>query len=120
MARKWIQAADVEISDAGALAVSSPPPTSLSGGTKTCANQAVAEKLVAASTPCRAVWIGPRVTTAGVAQNTKPVFIGDSAGQNIPIMPANFEGLTIAIDNASKLYIKANANGEGVVYRIFA
>jgi hypothetical protein len=140
MTRRWIGSADVEVNEAGALSVRIAnaealpvsiaeagvlsvrvvPPSTLAGGTKTCANQAVAEKLVAASTPCRAVWVGPRVTSAGAAQNTKPVFIGDSAGQNIPVMPTSYEGLTLLVDDASKVYVKVGTNGEGVAYRVFA
>jgi hypothetical protein len=119
MPRRWIQSADVEISDAGALAVSSPAPTALSGGTRTVANTSAAA-LVTVSTPCRAVWIGPRMSAAGVALNSRPVLVGDAQNQNIPVMPSNFEGLTIAIDNAAKLFIKCGVGGEGVVYRIIA
>ena len=124
MAKRYIKSADVVVNDeTGALLVEgaggASPATTLAGGTKTCANAAVAEKLIAAATPCQAVWVGARVDANGDAQNTKPCFIGDSAGQNIPIAVGNFEGLTIAIDDASKLYVKVGANNEKVNYRIF-
>jgi len=90
------------------------------GGTKTVTATGTPEKLVAASTPCNFVWIGSRVDANGVATNTKPVFIGDVDGQNIPIMIANFEGVLIPINDASKVYVKVGVNGEGIVYRIFA
>jgi hypothetical protein len=96
------------------------PPSTLAGGTKVCANAAVAEKLVAAATPCRAVRIMARVDADGNAVNTKPCFVGDVNGQNVPVMPANFEGVAIPIDDASKLYVKVGVNGEGVTYRIYA
>lgn len=130
MVRRWIGSADVEVNEAGSLSVSIAggevlsvrvvPPSTLAGGTKTCANAATAEKLVATATPCRAVWVGPRITSAGAAQNTKPVFLGDAAGQNIPVMPTSYEGLTLLVDDASKVYVKVGTNGEGVAYRVFA
>ena len=89
------------------------------GGTKTVSASATPEKLVALSTPCNGVWIGAR-HTAGVASNTREVLIGDSATQNMPIMPTNFEGYFIPINDAAEVYVKVAVNGEGVVYRIFA
>ncbi len=134
MARKWLNSADVEIEqETGAILVkdvsaSGPPgggggadpPASLAGGTKTVAASATPEKLVADATPCRFVWLGARVDANGNGQNTKPCFIGDSTAQNIPIMPANFEGLVMQIDDASKLYVRVGVDGEGVAYRIFS
>lgn len=128
MTRKWLGSADVEVTDDGAIVVQilggdgggTTPPSALAGGTKTVAAAATPEKLVASATACKFVWIGARVDGNGTAQNTKPVFIGDADGQNIPITPANFEGFVIQIDDASKLYVKVGVNGEGVAYRIFS
>lgn len=125
MARKWLQSANVEVSDAGALSVSGAC-SSFTGGIKTLANATNAAQLVATATPCRLVWIGPRIDANGAALNTKPCFIGESAAQStydkgpLPIMPSNYEGLVIAIDDASKLWLKVGVNNEGVAYRIFA
>ena len=119
MARRWINSADVEISDGGAVAVLSAAPSTFVGGTKTIAAAATPEKLVTASTPCRFVWVGARCDANGAAQNTKPCFVGDADGQSIPVMAANFEGFFLPIDDASKIYVKAGVNGDGVVYRIF-
>jgi len=120
MAKRWLNSADVEISEAGALLMEMAGCTSLAGGTKTGASAATPEKLVAASTPCRFVWVGARCDADGSALNTKPVFLGDAGNQNIPIMPVNFEGLLVQIDDASKLCVKVGVNGEGVAYRVFA
>jgi hypothetical protein len=120
MARKWINSADVEVSAAGALLVDMSGCTSLAGGTKTVSNPAVAEKLITAATPCRFVWVGARVDGSGNPLNSAPCFIGDSANQNIPVMPSNYEGLVVRVDDASKVYVKVGVSGQGVAYRIFA
>lgn len=123
MARRWIQTADVEIDpETGALLVAADvqPASAITTGTKTVASAATPEPLVAVSTPCRAVWLGARVSATGVALNIKPVFIGGAASQHIPVMPNNPEGLVIAIDDASKLRVKVGTNGEGVNYAILA
>jgi hypothetical protein len=52
--------------------------------------------------------------------NSAPCFIGDSANQNIPVMPSNYEGFVIRVDDASKVYVKVGVGGQGVAYRIFA
>ena len=90
------------------------------GDTKTVAAAATPEALVSSATPCRSVWIGAPVDANGTAENTKPVFIGDSAGQNSPLLPTNFEGIELEIDDASKVFIKVGVNGEEVVYRVFS
>ena len=95
------------------------PAGSLAGGTKAVAAAATAEVLASESTPCRWVWLGARVDADGNALNTKPCFIGDSAGQNIPLLTNDFAGVTIQIDDAAKLYVKVGVDGEGVAYRIF-
>jgi len=95
-------------------------PTSLAGGTKTVPSSATPQPLVATATPCRFVWIGARVDNYANAQNYYPVFVGDAAGQTIPVMPSNYEGFVIRIDDASKLYVRVVNSGEGVAYRIFA
>jgi len=126
MSRRWVQSATVEINDqTGAVLVEGTveggvSPTSLAGGTKTVAATGTPEKVVAVATPCKFVWLGARVDANGTAVNTKPAFVGDNAGQNIPLLADNFEGMVIQIDDASKLYVKVGVNGEGVAYRIFA
>jgi hypothetical protein len=126
MTRRWMHSADVEINDAtGALLVqpvagSATAASSFAGGTKMVAAAATPEPLVAASTPCKAVWIGPPCEGNGAPTNTKPVFLGDADSQNLPLLPSALAGVTLAIDDAQKLYVKVGANGEGVAYRIFA
>ena len=127
MTRRWMQSADVEIDEAtGALLVrgdastTTAPPSSLVGGTKTVTAAATPEALVATSTPCRCVWIGPLCNTDGVGTNTKPVFLGDAASQNMPLLPSSISGVVLVIDDASKVYVKVGTDGEGVAYRIFA
>ena len=121
MAKRWLHSADVKINDSnGALLTELPLSSTFAGGTKTVASTGTPEKLVSVSTPCQFVWLGARVNSTGQALNYRPVFIGDAAGQNIPIMPSNFEGMVIRIDNANKIYVKVGTNGEGVVYRIFS
>ena len=127
MPRRWLNSADVEINQAtGAILVESAcdsrmtPPTSMTGGSKTVTPAATAQALVATSTPCRCVWIGPLCNTDGVGTNTKPVFLGNSVNQNMPLLPNAISGVVISIDDASKIYVKVGVNGEGVAYRIFA
>ena len=119
MTRRAMISADVATTASG-LAVTGPPIESMAGGTKIVTSAAAPEKLLASSRPCRAVWFGAPMDTNGEATNTKPIFIGDADSQNIPIVPTNFEGIVISIDDAGKLYVKAGADGEGVVYRVLA
>jgi len=129
MTKRWMQRANLEINDAtGAVLVETDdaggggttPPVSLAGGTKTVASTATPQALVASATPCKFVWLAARVDSNGNPLNTKPVFIGDGSNQNIPLLPSNYEGLVIQIDDAAKLYVKVGVNGQGVAYRIFA
>lgn len=130
MTRRWLGSADVEIDEAtGALLVQGgastggaapTAPSSLTGGTKTVAAAGTPEALVTASTPCQCVWVGPPCDADGLATNTKPAFIGDQHNQNMPLLPNSIAGVVIAIDDASKLFVKVGVNGEGVAYRIFA
>jgi len=120
MAKRWINSMDVEVGENGAPLFDIAGCTSFVGGTKTVALTSTPEPLVTTSTPCRFVWIGARVDGDGNPQNTKPCFIGDAANQNIPIMPSNYEGLVIRINDALKVYVKVGVDGQGVVYRVFA
>jgi len=120
MTKRWINSMDVEVGENGAPLFDVAGCASFAGGTKTVASTSTPEPLVATSTPCRFVWIGARVDSGGNPVNTKPCFVGDSASQNIPILPSNFEGVVIRIDDASKVYVKVGVNGQGVAYRIFA
>lgn len=127
MTRRWLSSADVEIDPAtGALLVrgdsstTTAPSTSMVGGTKTVASANTPEAIVASPTPCRCVWIGPLCNSDGVGTNTKPVFLGDSGNQNMPLLPSSVSGVVLSIDDASKVYVKVGADGEGVAYRIFA
>jgi len=120
MSRRWINSLDVEYDPVkGSILTDQASPATFVGGTRT-ANSGSPQKIVATATPCRFVWIGARVDDYGNPLNSQPVFVGDSAGQNIPVMLANYEGLVIRIDDASKLYVRAVNWGEGVAYRIFA
>ena len=127
MTRRFLQSADVEIDPTtGALLVrgdsdtTTAPPTSLVGGTKIIASAGTPEPLVGVSTPCRCVWIGPLCDSSGVGTNTKPVFLGDVNNQNMPLLPSSVSGVVLSIDDASKVYVKVGADGEGLAYRIFA
>jgi hypothetical protein len=127
MTRRWMGSVDVEVNEAtGALLVqgdastTTAPPSSMVGGTKTVALASTPQALVATSTPCRCVWIGPLCNADGVGTNTKPVFLGNSANQNMPLPPNSVSGVVLSIDDASKVYVKVGANGEGVAYRVFA
>jgi hypothetical protein len=120
VAKRWIGNVDVSVDDDGLLTVGAAPPETFVGGTKTVASAATAEPLVGTPTPCRAVWIGARISPVDAVVNTASCRIGDNASQNIPITQNNFEGMVIPIDDAAKLYVKVQSNGEGVAYRIFA
>jgi hypothetical protein len=127
MTRRWLGSADVEVNQAtGAILVEgisgggTSLPTSMVGGSKTVTPAATPQALVATSTPCRCVWIGPLCNADGVGTNSKPVFLGNSANQNMPLLPNSISGVVISIDDASKIFVKVGVNGEGVAYRIFA
>ena len=120
MAKRWINSMDVEVSPSGSPLFDIAGCTAFAGGTKTVPSSATPQPLVATATPCRFVWVGARVDNYGNPLNSYPCFIGDAAGQNIPVMPSNYEGLVIRIDDASKVYLKVVVNNQGVVYRIFA
>src|SRR5690606_28839841 len=95
-------------------------PGTFIGGTKTVPLPSTPQPLVATPTPCRFVWIGARVDNVGNPQNYYPCFIGDATSQNIPVMPSNFEGLVIRVDDAAKVFVRVVSSNNGVVYRIFA
>jgi len=120
MTRRWLNSMDVEVGENGAPLFDMAGCASFVGGTKTVASSATPEALVAASTPCRLVWIGARIDDNGNSLNTTPVFIGDSNSQNIPVMSTNYEGFVIRINDAQKVFVRATTNGEGVAYRILA
>jgi len=111
---------DVEVGENGAPLFDVAGCASLVGGTKTVASTSTPEPLVATSTPCRFVWIGARVDSDGNPLNTKPCFVGNAANRNIPVMPSNYEGVVIRVDDALKVHVKVGVNGQGVEYRIFA
>jgi hypothetical protein len=124
--RRWLQSADVDVDEStgailvrGDSSITTTPPSSLAGGTKAVVAAGIPEPLVAASTPCRCIWIGPLCDADGVGINTKPVFLGDSANQNMPLLPNSVSGVVLAIDDATKVYVKVGADGEGVAYRVF-
>ena len=120
MSRRWINSLDVEYDPLkGSILTDQASPSNFVGGTRT-ANPGAPQRIVTTPTPCRFVWVAARVDDYGNPMNVYPVFVGDSAGQNVPVMQANYEGLVIRIDDASKLYVRAVNWGDGVVYRIFA
>ena len=120
MAKQWINSMDVEVGTNGAIMCNVAGCSSLTGGTRTVLSVATPQPLMPESAPCQFVWIGARVDSNGNSQNTKPCFIGDSTNQNIPIMPSNYEGVVIRIDDASKVFVKVGVDNQGVVYRVFA
>jgi hypothetical protein len=94
------------------------PPTAMYGGTKTGSSEG-AQPLVDNPTPCQFVWVGARINNDGSPQNSAVCFIGSSSGTNIPILPNDFHGIMIPIDDANKIYIYSPSGGDGVVYQIF-
>jgi len=77
-----------------------------------------------ATMTCKFVWVGAPVGITGAVVNTAPVFIGGSATTatvgSIPVMPTNYEGFVIAINDPSKLYVASSSAGQVLNYRIFA
>ena len=114
--KRWLQTADVLVDDDGNLAVLSAA-TAFAGNTKTV-SPAAAAPLVAASTPCRAVWIGARMANDGSAVNTNPVFIGDVTNQTMGLAKDDFKGFLIPLADAHNIYVRPITAGEGVAYRI--
>ena len=117
--KRWLQTADVLVDDDGNLSVLLAAAATFAGSTKTV-SPAAAAPLVAASTPCRAVWIGARMANDGSAVNTNPVFIGDATNQTMGLAKDDFKGFLIPIADAQKVYIRPVTAGEGVAYRILA
>ena len=120
MPRRWINSIDLETNDSGALLTDQSSPSSFEGSTRTVSPPSSPQPIVGTPTTCRFVWVGARVGPAGQPENQGPCFIGDSNNQNIPIMPTNYEGVVIRIDDASKVYVRVITANDGVVYRIFA
>lgn len=117
--KQWIRSATIAVDpDDGAQLVDITAPSIFIGGSKTPSQAGVAEPLVSESTPCRFVWVAAPIDNEGTATNTKPVFLGDSELQNMPLLKNNYRGVVIRIDDASKIYVRSNLAGDGVVYRI--
>lgn len=121
MSRRWINSIDVEFDPIkGSILIDQASPGTFIGGTKTVPSSATPQPLVATPTPCRFVWIGARVDNNGSPLNAYPCFVGDASNQNIPVMPANFEGVVLRVDDAAKVFVRVVSGGSGVVYRLFA
>ena len=100
------------------------PPSAIVGGVKTVTTAGTAEQLIATSTECQYVVISSLDDNTGLAyvggsdvdkstKNGVPVgFITDSSNVVIP------ESKIIPIDNANKLYVDVNDDGEGISYLI--
>ena len=117
--KQWIKSATIAVDpDDGAQLVDITAPSIFTGGSKAPAQASVAEPLVSESTPCRFVWVAAPIDNDGNATNTKPVFLGDSETQNMPLLKGNYRGVVIRIDDASKIHVRSVVAGEGVVYRI--
>jgi hypothetical protein len=90
----------------------------ISCGKKTIASTAVPEAVINVPTPCFGVWLGAPEDGEGVAANTKTAYVGDASGQSIPILASDFKGFFLKVADASKVYVKAGANGEAVNFAI--
>lgn len=90
--------------------------TLVNGGKKTITAATTAEQLTETSYPCKQVWIQPITgDTTGETANTKPIHVGTTSGitNDFPgLMPG--QDAFIQVDNANKIYIKSEVNGEGV------
>jgi len=80
--------------------------TLIDTGVATIVDTDTPQTLVATSTECVLVWIGPGCSSAGVASNVSPIFIGDISNQVLPVLPSDIKGSYIRINDASLLYIK--------------
>ena len=117
--KQWIKTATIAVDpDDGAQLVDITAPSIFTGGSKVLAQAGVAEPLVSEPTPCRFVWLAAPVNDNGHATNTKPVFLGDSGDQNMPLLKNNYRGVVVRIDDASKIHVRSVVASEGVVYRI--
>lgn len=100
------------------------PPSAIVGGVKTLTTAGTAEQLITTSTECQYVVISSLDDNTGLAyiggsdvdkstKNGIPIgFVTDSSGVVIP------ESKIIPIDNANKLYVDVNDDGEGISYVI--
>ena len=86
-------------------------PNTLTRGTKTIAT-AGSEAAIAASTPCRGVYI------RALDANTGYVYWGDSAVSSTVYVErlAAGEGTWIGVSNLALIYIDVSVNGEGVTF----
>jgi len=96
------------------------PASAIVCGTLAVADAGTPEPLVEEPTPCKRVWIGAPCDALGAAENTRPAFIGGEAAQTIPLVPSNYEGFVIDIDDAAKLFVKVGVDGQSVRYAILA
>lgn len=119
MKKHWIQNANVMIDPgSGSVLVNVTAPGSFAGGTMVPAQAGVGEALVADIETSHFVWVAAPMDNDGNATNSKPIFLGDAGGQNMPLKPGNYRGVVIRIDDPRKLYVRSVVAGEGVVYRI--
>lgn len=117
--KQWIHSATVGVDPAnGAMLVDIAAPNTFVGGTKVPALPGVAEPLVNQPTPCRFVWIGTPINDAMERTNEGVIFIGDADNQNLSLLPRNYRGVVIRINDASILHIRTTVEGDGVFYRI--
>ncbi len=115
MIRRWWQSLDVGFDPiSGALAVIQPPATQLVAGVRTVEVEHQAVPLFTEPTPCREIWLAAPDADFGI--NARPVLIGDAQAQVLAIAPHDQGGLTVAIDDAGKLYLRAQVSFDSLVY----
>lgn len=107
----------VESAVDGLEALLAPPSSIGNGATKTVTAAATPEQLTGSSTPCRAVYLRAPSSNTGVV-GWGGSGIAGSGGNGPQLGPG--DEVWIPIDNATKIYLSAAVNGEGVKWSYVA
>lgn len=104
------------VTSSGGLSVSSAAPSSVTSGTKSVTTAGTRETLVASSTPCSKVILMHDETNTG----TKGYWGGSTVDSSNGITCFKGAVLTIEIDDAQKIYVDVDTNGDSFKYNILA
>jgi hypothetical protein len=93
--------------------------TNIVSGRKTVTAAGTAEKLVASATPCKRVVVSPiTANTTRVAVGGTATLAGDANMAGVIFPAGTSPSVVFDVDDASKLYVDAKTNGEGVSFVI--
>ena len=93
-------------------------PTSITSGQRISISSINAMHLTTDHVPCCFVWLGAPPD----GSNTDTVMVGGSSSTStgIPIVPGNYEGVTISINDAYSIFVKSVNGSQKLNYVILA